>query len=76
MSETRLPDDKPRILIAEGPWGIQEGDILYGGLGNVLGYGTVTGYDKVTHKCPWKKNWLMKTHTLITYYMKQETSIL
>lgn len=55
-------DYKPRILIAEGPWGIEEGVM----------FGYVTGYDTVTHKCNWKTNWFLKTYTLSTWNMKQE----
>ena len=71
MSKYGFPDE-PRILIAEGPWEIQEGPILYGGLGNVLGYGTLKGYDKVTHKCKWQNNWFCKTYQLSEWMMKQE----
>ena len=54
---------KPRILIAEGPWGIAEGVV----------FGYVEGYDTVTHKCKWKTNWFLKTYTLSDWNMKQET---
>ena len=56
MSETRLPDDKPRILIAEGPWSMKENWLYHGSLGE-----DVLGYDVVVHKCHWKDNWLFKT---------------
>ena len=73
MNKHGVVPDKPRILIAEGPWGIQEGTELYGGLGNVMGYGTVEDYDTVTHKCKWKTNWFHKTYELSNWMMKQET---
>ena len=60
-----IASDKPRILIAEGPWGIQEGSIHWD-------YGTIESYDKVTHKCGWTKNWFYKTFTLSDWNMKQE----
>ena len=57
-------DIEPRILIADGPWQILE----------TIGY-LSSGYDTVTHKCEWKKNWLMKTYILIAYYMKQDNPL-
>jgi len=63
---SQYTEDKPRILIAEGPWGIKEGHQF-----GILGYGTVDGYDKVTHKCKWKTNWFCKTYTLSDWMMKQ-----
>lgn len=65
-------DIKPRILIAEGPWGIEEGSLheIYGGLG--AAFGTVMSYDKVYHKCNWTKNWFYKKFTLSDWMMKSE----
>ena len=62
-------DSKPRILIAEGPWGIRENQLHDGFLG-----AGVFGYDVVTHKCKWRKNMLCKTNTIPLYIMKAETS--
>ena len=64
MSELDGRKEVPRILIAEGPWGIQEPEEVYG----------PTVYDQVTHKCSWKKNWFFKTYTIPLYLMKSETS--
>ena len=52
-------DDGPRILIAEGPWGITEGFQNW-------------WYDQVTHKCKWKNNWWLKTYEISANMMKQE----
>ena len=62
--------DNPRILIAEGPWGIEEGPQF-----GVLGHGTVMGYDKVTHKCNWHSNWFLKTYYLSDWMMKKEDPV-
>ena len=65
MSELDGRKEEPRILIAEGTWGIHEGYM----------FGYLETYDKVYHKCNWKKNWFFKTFTLTDWHMKQEAPV-
>jgi len=62
VSELDGRKEEPRILIAEGPWGIQEGRV----------FGYIEGYDKVYHKCRGKTNWFLKTYIISDWLMKQE----
>ena len=70
MSETRLPDDEPRILIAEGPWSMQENYLHHGSLGE-----DVLGYDIMVHKCKWKDNWFLKTHNVSVFMMLSDDPV-
>ncbi|KKL76957.1 hypothetical protein LCGC14_2039740, partial [marine sediment metagenome] len=54
-----VPTPEPRILIAEGPWSMKEPI-------------AEPAYDIVVHKCSWKKNWLLKEHTVPLYVMLNE----
>ena len=61
MSSKHPSPRPPRILVADGPWGIRESILP-------------SVYDAVTHKCKWRKNLLFKTNIVPAYIMKQENS--